>query len=708
LVTRKEILHCFPFFRIVLMMIPGLLAGMAGVIAIHPGIPFLAGLVGVPRFLPLLQRKLSYKSRWIPGVMIFLLLIALSFLLSSVKNGYPAPGTILKLTSEKKIFVAEIIEPVIHKTKSVKAVLQIIAFREEGRWIRSGLKVSSYIQKDSRTEFLFSGDRLIGECFFTEPGPPVFPGGFDNRRYLSQRGIFLQAFISHEKWMNLPGRSQNFLFRNALLLRSRLLGILRDHGMKGQQFAVAAALLLGYVDEIDSGVMKDYAATGVMHILSVSGMHVGMIFLVLNMLLSFLDKWRWGRILKAILSILLIWIYAMITGLSPAVLRAAAMLSFLILGKCLNRTTETLNILAASFFFLLIWEPNLLSDMGFQLSYLSVAGIVLLYESIYRKFNFENWFLDKIWAMVAVSLAAQLATAPLSLYYFQRFPNYFLLANLLVVPFSNLIIYDGILALLCNRIPVVSGIFTWLLSWSVGFLNDVIHFIGSLPGAVMDGIFLGVREMILVYAIIICTVIFLKIRKSTWMFVLVILLIFLQGSWIWERCRRMHDHHFFVYNIKKIGLYDFVTSGKSIMTGDLRCLDDPFISENLRKSRNVSGTRMMYRIRNSPGIRQDRHFACEDNFFMKGRFFQFWGKRIGIIQQKIPHGDFHAIRLDWLIISGNPKLRLSDICRVFTFKVLIIDGSNPMWKARDWLKEASEMKLDCRSVALQGTFEANF
>ena len=173
------------------------------------------------------------------------------------------------------------------------------------------------------------------------------------------------------------------MVRQSLALRNRLLQIFRDNNLSGREFAVAAALLLGYVDELDPVLLRDYSATGAMHILSFSGMHVGIIFLVLDKLLGCLKKLKQGLFLKTLLICLVIWFYAFLTGLSPAVLRASVMITLIVIGKAMQRQPDILNIISASFIILLFWNPGLLMNVGFQLSYLAVTGIVLLYQPIF-------------------------------------------------------------------------------------------------------------------------------------------------------------------------------------------------------------------------------------------------------------------------------------------------------------------------------------
>ena len=637
-----------------------------------------------------------------------LVLFIYSYEIAVINTGKSAKSSVRALPVKERMYVADIVEPVVQKANSTKVVLQIFACLENGKWQKRNDKILAFISKEKTSQKLFYGNRLIISCLLTEPEQSVFPGGFDYRRYLNLRGIFLKTNIKIHHWKQIGCKGKNILYYRALLLRKQLLDILKERGLEGREFGVSSALLLGYVDEVDSDLMKDYAATGVLHILSVSGMHVSMIFLVLEKLLSFLDKWKTGRIIKTLLSLLLIWFYALLTGLSPAVLRAATMLSFVIAGNSLKRNPDTLNILAASFFFLLVWDPKLLMDMGFQLSYLAVVGIVLLYKPIYDRIVLSNWILDKGWSLISVSIAAQLATTPLSLFYFHQFPNYFLLANIFVVPFSNLIIYTGILALILSGIPFLSMVLVKLLAWAVGFMNGLICFLGSLPGAVTHGIFLDLFELGCIYGMLIMICFYIGLKHKKWLIIFFSILISLQGSLLLKKGIRYNDKRFFVYSLRNSALYDCIFRGSSILIGDIRNLENPFFADNLNKSWGGMETASKYQLLFLPGIKNDHSFMDPGIFFKKGNYFQFHHKRIGILHQAIPSGKIQQLKLDYLIISGNPKIKMCDVSRIYSVKGIIIDNSNYPWNVKEWLKEAEKMRLTCYSVPGSGSFVTEF
>ena len=204
-----------------------------------------------------------------------------------------------------------------------------------------------------------------------------------------------------------------------------------------EAIAVASTLILGYKADLSNDVLQAYSKTGTIHVLSVSGAHVAILLILLSFGFSFLDRFKYGRLIKAILIILIIWYYSLLTGFSPAVCRAAVMISMVIIGKTYSRHISILNILAISAFFLLLYDPLFITDVGFQLSYLTVLGLIVLQPIVYKWVHLENKWADKLWALCSVSIAAQVITFPLSIYYFHQFPVYFLISNFVhCYPFS--------------------------------------------------------------------------------------------------------------------------------------------------------------------------------------------------------------------------------------------------------------------------------
>ena len=307
--------------------------------------------------------------------------------------------------------------------------MEIVAIKDSNEWHHPKGKMILYFEKDSASVSSLS----YGDYFYVYGKPnrvkaPSNPGEFDYKRFLERKGIYHQLYLASDRWIEIDKQKENPIYRFALNCRAYLLDILQEKGLKGAEYAVASAILLGYSDKIDAKLLQEYSGAGAMHILCVSGLHVGIVYVVFSMLLFFLGKTDRSRFLKSMLLILLIWSYAVLTGLSPSVMRASAMFSLVAIGQNMRRDTNIFNTLSASAFILMLIDPLIILNLGFQLSYSAVLGIVLLQPPIYRIFTIKSKILDKIWTIIAVSIAAQIGTLPITLYYFHQFPNYFFLS----------------------------------------------------------------------------------------------------------------------------------------------------------------------------------------------------------------------------------------------------------------------------------------
>ncbi len=698
----------FPLFRLFIPFAFGIVAGR-GCFLNFPLLLFLSFLVYLP--LPFAcyysKKLLPYRFRWIPGAIIFpfLFLMGNGLVMRDLRS--TRDEQLLTTDMEMRVFIGSVAVPVSEKVSTMKAVLDVFAFRRNGCWYETEARCLVYIRKDEDSKQLVYGNRILVSASVICPQEPGNPQAFDYKRFLGNKGIYYSAFIDRGRWRKLPGSDENPLFAAALFVRDRLLGIFRNGRMQGREFAVAAALTLGYTDEIDNETLKDYSATGAMHILSVSGMHVGIIFLVLDKLLAFLGKKQKGLLIKSSVIILFIWFYALITGLSPAVLRAAVMLSLIMTGKSIKRHPELLNILLASAMGLLIHDPKLITDTGFQLSYLAVAGIIFLYKPIYGLYISGNWLIDKIWALISVSVSAQLGTLPVSLWYFHQFPNFFILTNLLVVPLSSLIIYSAMILLLTSFIPGVTVVLGKVVILLIRCLNEVIHFIGTSPGAVTKGIYISITGIFLLYLLIIFVFLVFARKEKVWLFLLLLVLAGYGAERLYRRATTFNHPVFIVYQARKGGLYSFFNRNESVLAGDLRAARDPVLSDLLDKSRSASGVSEKFRILFLPGKTMSR-FSFGRWFFMRPGYFYFNGKKIGIIHTALSEKPFPKINLDYLVISGNPRLKMEEVAAHYTGCKVVIDATNSWTKEQKWMNDARMLGIPCYSVRQSGAFIAEF
>lgn len=310
------------------------------------------------------------------------------------------------------------------------------------------------------------------------------PGEFDATSYWNNLQIYHISFLNRYNIASLNNKTSSLsIFKHMQHYFSDKL----EKVMSGEELAIAKALLLGEKSEISSDLMNAFSGTGAMHLLSVSGLHIGIFVWIMQTLIALVYP-SIKRIFEVLLLLVILWIYTGITGFSPSVNRAAIMFSFLLLARLSGKQYSSIRILFISAFVLLLYNPNYLFDIGFQLSYAAMIGIFTFYRPIASIFTIKNYVLLKCWETTAVGIAAQITTLPLTLYYFHQFPNYFILTNIGLMVFSGVILGVGVAFLLLSWVPFLSKIIGIALFYSIHFLVDFIQYIYQLPFSVSTGI----------------------------------------------------------------------------------------------------------------------------------------------------------------------------------------------------------------------------
>ena len=301
----------------------------------------------------------------------------------------------------------------------------------------------------------------------------------------------------------------------ALRIRERLLDVFRRSGVDGQVYAVLAAMTLGERVSMSDEMTDDYSVSGALHVLSLSGLHLGIIY---AMLLLLFFKRRNSVVVQSAI-VLAVWMYVFIAGLPVSAVRSAVMLSVYSFVCLLNRDKVSLNVLSVAAFSLLVANPLNFYDVGFQMSFVSVLFIILFYPVFYNMLpsRFRHVpVLGYVWQMTAVSLSAQLGVAPLVAFYFGRFSCYFLLANFVVVPASTIVLYGAVFVLLSGCLPWLQGVLCFVVVKAVELMNASVSFVAALPGASIDGININLIQLAMVYVIVFSVYFALPYVRKLW------------------------------------------------------------------------------------------------------------------------------------------------------------------------------------------------
>ncbi len=628
----------------------------------------------------------DYRYRWVFGVILNLHLILIGVAIVQIRDD--------DLDTGKDVFVARLSECPAEKEKSVKVVLQMQS--DMG-------SVMTYFEKTERSLALRYGDVIVFHELPKLVEAPRNPEQFDYRKYLSRKGVLRQVYLKDDAWEKLGVRRANPVYEFSYRLRDFLLATMRALGIGGDEYAVAAAILLGYDDTLPTELRQKYVAAGSMHILCVSGMHVGVVFMVFSYLLGFLNSRKhWQNLLKQLLLLLLIWFYALLAGLAPSILRSTIMLSFVILADVLKREGVLLNSLAASAFLLLCIDPANLFNVGFLLSYCAVVGIVVLQRPLYNLFYIRFRLLDKIWELTSVTLAAQIATAPFSVYYFHQFPSYFWLSNLFMGPISTVVIIGGMVMLLIFFIPYINMGVAFCVKWMIFAMNAIVTWTESLPFSIVKGLCVNGLEFVCLIIALLLLMMAIEHKRKFMVFGILFLLLVFSVSQLTRAVSQRSQMSLTVYSMNKNTAIDFVCGNEHVLLCDTVAMNDPSVL-----SFSVENHLINEGVYNN-GIVLPVDEADFENFYLKkyGNLISFGGKTIGIYDEKSTFGVKLPFRphLDCFIVQGRGKFDLEKLLNCYVVDLLIIDGSVPTYLSEKIATKAEELGVGFYDVKTAGAF----
>ncbi len=656
-----------------------------------------------------LYKFYKYKYRWINGLIavIFFFISGYVLTLFTFEN-YDINHFSHKLKS-KEIFIIEVQDTKNVSKDRIKAESKVLYITDNNKWekVKGNIIINFIVDTNEVNHKISYGNRFIVYCKPYEIKDPTNPGEFNYRDFLVKKRIFHQAKAKVGNYKFI-GNNRFSLRGNALKIRDNLLDILSNTGLKGQEYAVSSALVLGYTDEIDNETLKQYTGSGAMHILSVSGMHVGVVFLVISFIVSLLfPKGRFEK-LKTIILTGSIWFYALLTGLSPSVFRAAAMLSFIVIGNALSRKSSIYNTLCASALLILISNTQLIKNIGFQLSYIAVLGIVIFYEPIRKLWQPKFKIFNKIWELVAVSISAQIATGALSAFYFNQFPNYFILSNIVAGPLSGLVIYAASIVLLLSPLKQIAKILSKILGFLVMFLNKSLAYIESLPYSVSKGININFTQCLMIYGIIIFLYLMINTRKKIYVWysggLILILCLF---SLIKDININKKDLCivFNNYQGSAIGFY----KGKNAAV----IVDTFLVNKSMESSMPSVWEKAYHGLKNTTVIPWETKYLNYYNgkLIKEGPLIKYNNKTILIIDKYIfiNNKPKYKYKVDYLIIKKNNKMNeAGQVLNLVEPNTVILDGTLPVWSTKNWEKQCSLQNINLYNVKTKGAFIIDF
>ncbi|MEO9210357.1 MAG: ComEC/Rec2 family competence protein [Ginsengibacter sp.] len=685
-----------PFLRLLTSLIIGIIIGFYLKFEINSVI-----IIGVSTFIFYVifyfqPEHFRYKYRVIQGLLISCLFVLLGIFITWQKDVRNHKDWYGKKYTDRSFFLVTLNEPPVEKAKTFKILSEVESVITNDYPEKKTGKLLLYFSKDSLLPPLKYGDRILIKNKLKPIQNSGNPGGFDYAQYMAFQQIYHQVYLKHGDYIIVKGSETNFLQSIIFSSRDYVIKTLHKYIPEGNESALANALLIGYRVDLDKDLVQAYSNAGVVHLIAISGLHLALIYALLLWITLKIPYLKKAAIPRILVILVCLWFFALLTGAPPSVLRAGVMFSFISIGTLLNKKGSIFNSLAVSAFVILCFNPFILWDVGFQLSYLAVLGIVICQKPIFNWFYFKNKILNNIWAIASVSIAAQIFTIPICFYYFHQLPLLFLVANVIAIPLSTVALW-GCVALVAlspfEFLAMYFGKLVWVFLW---LMNHSVLLINELPFVIWNNISISVTDTFLLYLIFIVFLIALfKKNKRAFQLGLLGVIIF-SSAWAIRKWNFIHQRKMVVYHIPMHQAIDFILGNNYYLVADSAVQKDEILQNfNLKPSRLLSMANK--KANNPPGL------------VYENGFYYFFSKKIFIVDTAVKFlPNQQKIALDYLIVSKNPKIKIADLAKVFDCNQYIFDGSNSLWRIGEWKKECEELHLRSHSVSEDGAFVTSF
>ncbi|TDS12115.1 competence protein ComEC [Maribacter caenipelagi] len=534
------------------------------------------------------------------------------------------------------------------------------------------------IPKDSANLSLAIDDEFVTYNEAKGISPPLNPHQFDYKKYLENLGIYHSMRIEHDELVKIKS-SQTTLLGIAARARNHIIEKLDKESFGADELGVIQALLLGQRSDISEETYTNYQKAGAVHILAVSGLHIGILLLVIQFLLSPLKNIPNGRSLILILSVFFLWGFAFIAGLSASIIRATTMFTFVAYALYLNRPSNTFNILALSILFILLFiNPNLLFQVGFQMSYAAVFAILWIFPLLKQLWFPKNKVARYFWQLLCVSIAAQLGVLPISLYYFHQFPGLFFISNLVIVPALGVILGMGILVIVLSLVNWLPTQLVWFYNEIISIMNGLIAWVAKQENFIFSAISFDFIQLLLSVLILIMGVeLCAKFNYKRIVFFLLSIICF-QGWTIYQEYEaRSKSEVFVLHQTRKSLVFNRNGDNVSILTNPNN-KPDYLISDFITAER----------------IDSVRYDSLKNSYALQG-------ESLLIIDST---GIYPKSMSNKILLTQSPKINLDRLLDSINPKVIIADGSNYKSYISRWEATCIKNKIPFHYTGEKGAY----
>ena len=514
---------------------------------------------------------------------------------------------------------------------------------------------------------------------------PNNPNQFDYGNYLKNQSVLAQVFVSANALKKSPNIQKNIWYYSDIL-RNNIISNLRINGFGKRDLPVISALILGQQQEISKDILQDYQFAGAIHILSVSGLHIGFILLFITFLLRPLPKDKVGNWIRLLAILVGLWGFAIIAGLSPSVVRSATMFSFVAIGMNLKRSTNVFHTLLVSIFIILLFKPSFLFDVGFQLSYLSLFFIHWIQPLLSSIWIPKNKISRYFWDILTVSFAAQIGALPLSIYYFHQFPGLFFVTNIIILPFLSIIMGLGVFVMTFAALNWVPQIPLQILEWLVSSLNSIIKWVASFEEFILKDIPFNIMMLIGSYLVIIAFVFWFKKPSFNKLALALCSVVLFQGIYFGSRWKNQQEQELIIFNSNKNTII-------AERNGDLVTV---YSSKSIQKEIEKNSTLKTYLV---------AHFSevgvikTVPNLVYSNHSKILILDSLGVYPKQI-HPDI-------LLITQSPKINLERFLLAKKPKIIVADGSNYKSYVALWKATCEKEKIPFHATGEKGFYRLN-
>lgn len=673
----------FTIVKFTLCLIAGILLGFFFKFSIHL-ILTVSGLLIITLFVLIkLGNRKFFNQIWF-GLLTFFIVTMLGVLTVTIhdqrnyKNHYLKEEAIKNYAVVQLSFrIGEVLKSGNFFDKYIVDVLNINGKKVSGQALLN-------VDKGSLITILNVDDIILTKTQFKALNPPLNPYQFDYKNYLKKKGIYHQLFLTHHD-LFVVNNKKHTLFGYASGVRKFINTKLKQYAFKPNELAIINALLLGQRQDISPEIYNNYTQAGVIHILAVSGLHVGIILLILNRLFKPIELIKHGSIIKTILLIVVLWAFAIIAGLSASVVRAVFMFMIVAIAINLKRPANIYNTIAISIFFLLLIKPGFLFDVGFQLSYIAVFSIVTFHPLLYKLWKPKWKSLDFFWNLIAVTIAAQIGITPISLYYFHQFPGLFFISNLVIIPVLGIILGMGMLILFLASINFLPQILATIFGKVINLMNSFVAWVANKEAFLFKNISFGLEQVIVCY-LLIFAVLYVYTKKSFRSIVILLFAILVcQGIFITKQVKSSHS--FTVFHKSRKSIIGHSQKNKLLLFTELN--DSTVLSEKLVTNYVVG--------HNIKTIKLDtlKHI------------FKFDHKTL-LVVDSLGIYKVRSFSPNIVLLRNSPRVNLERLIETLQPQLIISDGSNYKSYQERWKITCDQKNIPFHQTDKKGAFKWNY